>query len=338
MSEAITHGTWSGYVQGCRCDPCNTAHIERLKGRIPLPLFGGPLVTEPVDPVSPPIVGDPFLLPDAALVSFSGGRTSGYMLRRVLDAFGGTLPGDIHALFANTGKERIETLDFVRDVQVHWGVIVHWVERDPATGGMREVTYETASRNGEPFAALIEERKFLPNPVTRFCTTELKIRPMRDWMTAHGYEHWTNVVGIRADEQRRLAKRKGRKVRERYSEAFPLARAGITKAHVLTYWARQSFDLHLQPWEGNCDLCMLKGVAKRQRIMRDRPDLARWWIERELAGHRMGWSSAGKHAASFRADTPSYATLLERAQEPMLFDDVDDLTDLGDCECDLEAT
>ena len=58
---------------------------------------------------------DPFRLDGPALVSFSGGRTSAYMLRRILDACGGRLPAGVHAVFANTGRERAETLRFVAD-------------------------------------------------------------------------------------------------------------------------------------------------------------------------------------------------------------------------------
>lgn len=42
---------------------------------------------------------DPFLLPPHSVISFSGGRTSGMLLRRVLDAFGGTLPPDRVVIF-----------------------------------------------------------------------------------------------------------------------------------------------------------------------------------------------------------------------------------------------
>lgn len=41
-------------------------------------------------------MSDPFLIEGPAAISFSGGRTSALMLRRILDAHGGTLPPDVH--------------------------------------------------------------------------------------------------------------------------------------------------------------------------------------------------------------------------------------------------
>lgn len=224
---------------------------------------------------------DPFHIEGPAVISFSGGRTSGYMLRRILDA---GLQPEVHVLFADTGKERAETYSFVDECAAEWQIDIHHVERP-----------------GQ-FTQLITDRG-LPNPVFRFCTQELKIRPMRDWMRAHGYEHWTNVVGIRADEPRRVAKMReaDEHSRERWDIALPLADANISEADVMAFWQGQPFDLHLRPHEGNCDLCFLKGPIKRQRIMRERPDLAEWWLEQE---RRTG--------STFRRDVPSYAELLQQ--------------------------
>lgn len=261
-----------------------------------------------------------------AVVSFSGGRTSGLMMRRLLDS---GLDADTHVLFANTGKEREETLDFVRNCAVTWGVNVVWLERPPG-GGFTEVTYETASRLGEPFKALIDQRNYLPNPVTRFCTQELKIRVMRDWMRARGYDHWTMIVGMRADEPRRVARLRAGEGRDCWYYSFPLYNDGVTKVDVDNFWKCQPFGLGLQSWEGNCDLCFLKGRAKRERIIRDRPDLAAWWAEAE-AKERTSKASG----ATFRNDTPPYKSLVVLASRPMLFGDaeMDGPDDLEDCLC-----
>lgn len=107
---------------------------------------------------------DPFLLPRPAVISFSGGRTSGLMLRRVLDAFWGRLPDDIAVVFCNTGKERVETLDEVERCSIEWDVPIVWLEyRRDAKHKFVEVNYATASRNGEPFLELICAKATLPN-------------------------------------------------------------------------------------------------------------------------------------------------------------------------------
>lgn len=278
-------------------------------------------------------MSSPYVIEGPAMISFSGGRTSAIMLRRILDE---GLRDDVHVLFANTGKERPETLDFVNRCAAEWDVNIVWVERREANA-WTEVTYETASRNGEPFSQLIKERQYLPNPVTRFCTQELKIRVMKKWMIEHGYEHWTNVIGFRADEAHRVARARASEGKERWDVCFPLFDAGVTGVDILQLWHGGvfGFDLQLRPWEGNCDLCMLKGQSKRKRIMRDRPDLADWWIKEEAEAKT---KTSAPDGALFRKDTPSYARLLRVSQMPMLpFAECDldgsAMDDLGDCTC-----
>ena len=169
---------------------------------------------------------NPCKIEGPAVISFSGGRTSGMMLRSILDAHGGTLPDDVRVLFANTGKEMPETLDFVRECSERWNVPITWLEyadHDEPQRRWREVTYETASRDGEPFAALIGRKRLLPNPVTRFCTIELKIRVMKLYaQQVLGFEHWDSVIGFRADEPKRVAKLSAPH-REPYDRCAPLA-------------------------------------------------------------------------------------------------------------------
>ena len=120
---------------------------------------------------------NPYQIEPPALISFSGGRTSGYMLRQILDAYDGWLPDGIVAVFANTGKEMAQTLDFVKDCGERWDVPIVWLEYNPGLPEKFEiVSHRTASGIGEPFEHLLADRGMLPNPVARFCTSELKIR------------------------------------------------------------------------------------------------------------------------------------------------------------------
>lgn len=174
------------------------------------------------------------------------------------------------------------------------------------------MSFETASRKGEPFAQLIKEKSYLPNPVTRFCTVELKIRVMKKHMRALGYECWTSVLGLRADEASR-ALNALQPQRERWTNAVPLYRAGISKQDVERYWAAAPFDLGLKSYEGNCDLCFLKGFGKRLRIMQEDPQATDWWITQE--------DSVG---ATFRNNEPSYRAVATFARKQLSLPLIDD--------------
>jgi len=240
---------------------------------------------------------NPYLIEGPALISFSGGRTSGYMLHQIVQAHGGALPDDVIVAFANTGKEREETLRFVHECGSRWGVRIHWLEWRDTEAGFEEVGFNSASRAGEPFAALIAKKQYTPNAVTRFCTVELKIRVMARLCRSLGWARWSNVIGLRYDEGPRILKALARNDsgKEPFKAFMPLSRAKATKrGHVLPFWLGensdplrlthplpQGFDLGLRDYEGNCDLCFLKSKAKLEAIIRERPGSADWWAAQE---------------------------------------------------------
>jgi 3'-phosphoadenosine 5'-phosphosulfate sulfotransferase (PAPS reductase)/FAD synthetase len=280
-------------------------------------------------------VTNPYLLDRPAVVSFSGGRTSGYLLRRVLDAFGGTLPPDVAVIFCNTGKERPETLDFVERCSQEWGVPVVWLEyRRHEPHKFLVVSYATASRKGEPFDEIISAKQVLPNVAMRYCTEWLKVkisnryvRHVLGWTPKAG--GYTNAIGLRADEPGRVARlRASAKTAPGEDPITPLATAGVTRDEVMAFWSRQPFDLRLRPDEGNCDLCFLKGQGKLLRILHERPDLAAWWVEKE---EKFKGKTRLFEAGRFRKNAPSYRKTLELAQAPGLFDAYD--PDAEDCRC-----
>ena len=259
---------------------------------------------------------DPFKTDGPTCISFSGGRTSAYMLWRVLQSNGGKLPDDCIVCFANTGKEEEATLRFVRDCGERWSVPITWVEYRPDAPGFAVVDFDSASRNGEPFEALIRKRSYLPNPVARFCTVELKILRAVDLMRSLGFHDHDNLVGMRADEPDRVAKIRanpsgGTAGVERHA---PLAAEGIGKWDVLRFWGAQEFDLALpvvngKTMHGNCDLCFLKPPAQRLSLIREKPTRAVWWIAQEASIQ----SSKIKDGERFTKDGPSYAQMLAYA-------------------------
>ena len=269
-------------------------------------------------------MSNPYKIEGPALISFSGGRTSAFMLWNILQAHGGVLPDDIYVTFANTGKEAPETLDFVHEVEQKWGVKIYWLElyfgEERPVYRTKIVDYETASRNGEPFEALLDRRKYLPNPVTRFCTSELKIKVMSRFMRKlQGYKNWYNVIGLRYDEPRRVAS--ALKQYEAWTNITPMNDAKHTVEDVSEFWRKQNFDLKLtnangKTPAGNCDLCFLKGMDTTISILKERPEMADWWIKQE--------QKFGEHeGATFRKDRPNYIKLVEisKTQQDLFGDD-----------------
>jgi 3'-phosphoadenosine 5'-phosphosulfate sulfotransferase (PAPS reductase)/FAD synthetase len=259
---------------------------------------------------------DPFKVTEPTVISFSGGRTSAYMLWRILQSNGG-LPDEAKVVFANTGKEEEATLKFVKDCQDNWNVPITWLEFRKDKPLYEEVSFETASRNGEPFEQLIEKRKYLPNPVSRFCTVELKVRTMHRYLKANGWKEWVSMLGIRADEPRRLAKIGNQDYGKHEEKCAPLGRAGITAEDVGKFWAENTFDLGLpnfngKTFHGNCDLCFLKGYPQTLSLIQEKPERAVWWAKMEAQTRSTGEFKGD--GARFRKDRPSYADMMNFAK------------------------
>jgi 3'-phosphoadenosine 5'-phosphosulfate sulfotransferase (PAPS reductase)/FAD synthetase len=264
-------------------------------------------------------MANPFLITEPTCISFSGGRTSAYMLWRVLDAHNGIPPPHARVIFANTGKEDEATLRFVQACSDNWNVPIDWVEYRDADPAFVKVDFETASRNGEPFEALIRKRQYLPNPVTRFCTSELKIRTIHKYLRSIGWDDHNETmdwIGMRADEQRRAAKIADK-------SRIPLVTAGVTKETVGDFWRNQSFDLELPnnngvTMHGNCDLCFLKGGAQVLSLIAEKPERGIWWAKMEALALALASKPSG---AVFRSDRPSYSSMIKFASEQIdMFD------------------
>jgi hypothetical protein len=222
--------------------------------------------------------------PRNIIVSVSGGRSSHYMAYR-MQRDPSFANDRLVYVFANTGKERPETLDFVHKCDVQWALGIVWLEAfvsDTYGEGttFRRVTYETAAREGEPFESVI--RKYsISNAAYPHCTRELKQRPINKYALSVFGDNYTTAIGIRADEVRRI--------KPRVDRIYPLFQYGVTVAQVRSFWNSASFDLALKDYEGNCDLCWKKSRRKLLTILKERPGAAAWWdsMERKYGADRL---------------------------------------------------
>jgi hypothetical protein len=206
------------------------------------------------------------------LASFSGGLTSAFMTKWLLDNCADEY--EILPVFANTGQENEQTLEFVRRCDEAWGLNVVWVEavvhhEERKASTHRIVTFETASRNGEPFEEAIKKYG-VPNVDFQPCNRELKWNAMDSYMESIGWfkSDYVNAIGIRADEARRVDEKKSGLT----NFVYPLIDWWPTdKQDINTFWEDQPFRLQLQEHEGNCKWCFKKSDKKQFRLISERP-------------------------------------------------------------------
>jgi hypothetical protein len=261
-----------------------------------------------------------YLLDLPAVVSFSGGRTSAYLLRKVLDAFGGQ-PDDLVISFQNTGLEHGETLDFIHRCELAWGCRITWLEYDLDDDGLpthRIVNHATAARSGEPFTKMIDKKQYLPNPIARICTANLKMRALKSYIStlpAFSGGH-TNAVGLRADEPRRVLRLKSHD--KGVEVVCPLYHDGVTREAVDAWWETQPFNLNLPlggNMAGNCVGCFLKGRQKLELLMHEMPEHFTWWIKAEQTP-----LSSNPDGGRFQNNRPSYQDMADTvSQQGLLF-------------------
>jgi 3'-phosphoadenosine 5'-phosphosulfate sulfotransferase (PAPS reductase)/FAD synthetase len=207
---------------------------------------------------------------ETLFVSFSGGRTSGYMCHWLIENKSDEY--DMIFVFANTGLEHEKTLEFVDRCDKEWGLGVVWVEAvvNPEKGkGVthKVVTFEAASRKGEPMEDVIKKYG-IPNQDYPHCTRETKLSPMFDYKRSLGFKsNHQMAIGIRSDEPNRLSK-----TADENGLVYPLAQwTQCTLAEIRHWWADQEFDLDLPTHYGNCVTCWKKSDRKLLTIAKHDP-------------------------------------------------------------------
>lgn len=203
-------------------------------------------------------------------ISFSGGETSAYMAHWLLE---NNNADNIVVVFANTGEETEETLNFVNRCDKHFGLNVVWLEAKVNHGerkgsGYKLVDYKTASRNGEPFEEVIKKYG-IPNMQMLHCTRELKTNPMHNYVKEYfnGDPYYT-AIGIRVDEFDRMSVDAKEK---RY--IYPLVgKHPTTREDINIFWRDMPFRLKLKSYQGNCKWCWKKSLRKHLTIAKENPE------------------------------------------------------------------
>ncbi len=259
------------------------------------------------------------------VVMTSGGRTSMFLAKYIKEN-----PKYENNLFVflNTGKEREETLEFINRCDKEWNLNILWLEANIVYEKGIGTTYKvidfnTASRNGEPFEDMLKKYP-LPNNMASNCTRELKQRPIDSYIRENFRDFDVyRIIGIRADEEHRKS---NNAIKDKI--IYPLCdELRIDQKFIRNWWDKQSFDLNLKDYEGNCDLCFKKSLKKRLTIVKENPSISDWWQEMENK-----YSSEQIPRFDLRTNK-SITELKEIAKNP--FSKAEDLHELSKMQCDL---
>jgi len=195
-------------------------------------------------------------------ISFSGGKTSAYMTKLLLDNYSDKY--DFIVTFANTGLENEKTLEFINNCDKHFGFNTVWLEAVIDPRKMKGTThkivnFDTACRDNSLFESMIEKYG-IPNKAYPHCTRELKLQVMESYLRSIGLQpnEVKTAIGIRSDEMRRVSKN-----HERRNIVYPLVNDfSSDKEDVNIFWEQQDFTLEIPEHLGNCRMCFKKSFKK----------------------------------------------------------------------------
>lgn len=214
------------------------------------------------------------------IISFSGGETSAFMVLWLWKHKRHEY--EMIVVFANTGQENEETLQFVQNFSVHYGIPTVWVEavvhynKRKATSH-KVVDFYSANRDGRPFEDIIKKYG-IPNQAFPHCTREMKAGPILSYVKSIGWENHYTAIGIRIDEFDRMAK----KAKEKRFY-YPLVKdQPMTKKKINFFWSQQKFRLNLKGYQGNCITCWKKHDPKLYQIAMENEQAFNFFAKMEL--------------------------------------------------------
>ena len=281
--------------------------------------------------------------------SISGGMTSAYIAANYpadINQFALVRTNDKSCIFPDSkvrqivsdriGKEFVGTLEndtiiyTILDLEQFIGKEIHWL-------------------SGEAFEDIIRKRKALPNVQQRYCTTEMKIVPMKEFWYKNINEPVEVRIGFRANEQSR-AKSMNERCREdgfiyekfivsksengrnKWKELkwhlpkYPLIEDAIFKDTIEKYWKDKPVRFS---WKNNCVGCFHNNCMLLKHTSNREPIKYEWFakMEREMKEYFLKKNGKDSHYARFLSNGLTYDDVKKHRLQLDLFD-----TDFNECD------
>ncbi|WP_119054991.1 phosphoadenosine phosphosulfate reductase domain-containing protein [Acinetobacter colistiniresistens] len=219
------------------------------------------------------------------VISFSGGRTSAYLVHLFKS------DPDAHFVFMDTGAEHPATYKFIKDIVKHWGIELVCLRVVVNPQMKKGVSYKIISLDDlkqdlEPWKDMLKKYGS-PYYNTPFCTARMKTEPFEKYCAETFGKNFERWIGIWFDEPNRLPIEVLEKLdlpihddAKHQKEGFRyLAEiCEFEKDAILDWWEQQPFDLAITEHLGNCVFCIKKGLNKVALAAKDEPEMAVKWI------------------------------------------------------------
>jgi hypothetical protein len=226
------------------------------------------------------------------LVAVSGGRSSAMMAYHIHT---NEKYKDYNKayVFANTGMERPETIDFLKKIELEWGIPLTLIEGTYSNVmgipvGYKIVDWHSLNMTAKPFEECIMhmnkgEFSGLPNQAAPYCSSRMKTMPCEKFANdIFGKKNYIKAVGFRQEDMpKRIS---WAEIKNDEQRIFPLLTdfgnpIGISELN--SWWDKQSFKLGINSKFGNCELCWKKSDNNLVEIIRSGTRFVDWWKKME---------------------------------------------------------
>jgi hypothetical protein len=195
---------------------------------------------------------------------------------------------------------------------------------------------------GKTFEKVLDSAGTLPDPLRRFCTTQMKLEPMFKWWQKNINKPAEFNLGFRANEKRRakrtlektnkngllemkaiIGKRKTQNkwgLIEWQKPVFPLIKDNVFKDTIVEFWKNKPVRF---AWMNNCVGCFHKHPLLIKKMHNRHPNKIEWFASKEKIKHEKDvW---------YKSKNLSFNDIIKWDNQIELFDDDFNECDSGYC-------
>lgn len=226
------------------------------------------------------------------LVTVSGGRSSAMMAYHIHTS---EKYQDYEKayVFANTGMERPETIEFLKKIETIWGIPLTLIEGTYSSimgvgVGYKIVDWETLDMQAKVFEECIMHMNKglfdgLPNQEAPYCSERMKTIPCNKFAKEiFNGEKYIKAIGFRREDMpKRIS---WPEIKEDKARIFPLLTdfpqpVGLPELN--SWWNKQPFQLGINSKLGNCELCWKKSDRNIVEVIQKGTRFVEWWEKME---------------------------------------------------------